>query len=198
MNEGHIALGDKSRCNLSSLRDMYLPRKDIMKLIDCILVVALLLCIEGGNGQVPKRVHGLYTKKFDELERSVQSTAAVKKIFRKVHGAHYYTLSTKCPQRLQHIISDKMNCSGVAKKLEPQLLSVELFSSMTADEQLWESIMIARNCSQLSGKSLKMCELALSGRTTGAKGYTEANLNEEINNCYFEERGKLSNYLPKR
>ena len=58
--------------------------------------------------------------------------------------------------------------------------------------------MIARNCSQLSGKSLKMCELALSGRTTGAKSYTEANLNEEINKCYFEERGKLSNDLTKR
>ena len=96
------------------------------------------------------------------------------------------------------MLSDKMNCRGVVDKLGPQLLSVQIFFSMIADEQLWESIMTSRNCSQLSGESLVLCEEALSSRYNGYLSFVESDLNLELHNCYIEEKGNRSKYLSKR
>ena len=181
-----------------------MPRKDIMRFMDCFLVVALMFCIGEGIGQ-EHAAEGLliwFTKEFIWLMRSIRFTDVGSKIFRKVFAYIEFSFFgygfEKCPQRLHHIISEKMNCRGVAVKLEPQLLSVQIYYSMTEDEQLWESIMMSRNCTQLSGVSFALCEKVFSGRMTNVRNSVDANLNEEINNCYIEEKGNLGKYMSKR
>ena len=143
-----------------------------------------------------------FTKQFRDLMSSMQSTEAGVKMYRIVSAKPYTRLygyeSGNCSQRLSHIILHKMNCRGLADKLEPQLLSVQIFMSMTANEKLWESIMMSKNCSQLSGGSLDLCEEALSGRIHTLRKYIKSNLKQEINNCYIEEKGNLRKYMSKR
>ena len=68
---------------------------------------------------------------------------------------------------------------------------------MLKNDQIWESTWI-RNCSQLSGESLELCEEALSGSRNIFLNYVESDLNLEIDNCYFEEKENLTNYMTKR
>ena len=173
-----------------------------MRFMHHILVVALLFGIDEGKGEVPKGLQTRFTKEFHELMSSMRSTESGAKLYRIVYAKHDSSLygydMGKCSKRLRHIISDKTNCRGVADKLESQLLSVQIFISMTANEQLWESIMMSKNCSQLSGESLYLCEEALSERIHNLSNYVKSNLNQEISNCYIEEKGNLSKYMSKR
>ena len=144
-----------------------------------------------------------FTKQFHELLlSSMRSTEAGANIFINVYAKHSSLLYgydfAKCSQRLNHIILHKRNCRGVADKLEPQLLSVQIYNSMTANYQLWKSIMMSKNCSQLSGGSLDLCEEALSGRIHAYRNFVKSNLNQEISNCYIEEKGNLRKYMSKR
>ena len=173
-----------------------------MRFMHRIVVVALLFWIDEGKVEAPKGLQRRFTKEFDELMSSMQSTESGAKMYRNVLAKPDFLLYGydlgKCSQRLRHIISGKMNCRGVAAKLESQLLSVQIYSAMMKDEQLWESILTSRNCSQLSGESLELCEVALSGRIHAFSNFIETNLNQEIDSCYIEERGNSSNYLTKR
>ena len=173
-----------------------------MRFMHRIVVVALLFWIDEGKGYLAKGIQRRFTKEFDELMSSIRSTESGAKLFRYIYSKHDSSLYGydlgKCTQRLRHIISDKINCRGVADKLEPQLLSVQIYSSMIANEQLWKSIMMSKNCSQLSGESLYLCEEALSERIHNLSNYVKSNLNQEISNCYIEERGNLGKYLSKR
>ena len=173
-----------------------------MRFMHRIVVVALLFWIDEGKGYLSKGLQRRLTKEFHELMSSMRSTESGAKMFRYIFSKHDSSLYGydlgKCSQRLRHIISDKTNCRGVADKLEPQLLSVQIYISMTANEQLWESIMMSKNCSQLSGESLYLCEEALSERINESRNYVESNLNQEISNCYIEEKGNHSKYLSKR
>ena len=190
-----------AKCNLSALREYSLLRKDIIKLMGGILVTVLLLCIEAGQGKVPG-LQSMYTKEFDDLMKYKQSTKARAKMYRRELLSMDYLFYgydiDECPQRLHHIISDKKICKEVADKLEPELLSVHIYSSMLADEQLWDSIMRRRNCSKLNGDNLEICEKAFSGKIKAYRNFVMSNLNQEINNCYIEERVNLSHYLSKR
>lgn len=176
-----------------------------MKLIDCTLLVTLLLCNEGAKGQ-PKGLQNWYTKELEELMISGQywnkPTESVEKIRRKlIRGSDFISYEIdldKCPQRLRHIISRRMNCRRVAHKFETQLLSVQIYYSMIANEQSWERIRVSGNCNELSGEILALCEATLAGRSTRAHRYIKADVNEEINRCYIEEIGNLSKYLTKR
>ena len=173
-----------------------------MRFMHRILVVALLFGIDEGKGEAPKGLRIRFTKEFYELISLIRSTESGAKMYRNVYSKHESSLYGynlgKCTQRLRHIISDKINCRGVADKLESQLLSVQIYISMTANEQLWESIMMSKNCTQLSGESLYLCEEALSDRIKEYRNYVESNLNQEINNCYIEEKGNLGKYMSKR
>ena len=172
----------------------------MIKFIDCTLVIVLLLCIEEISGQVGLR--NKYTKKLVGLMRSLQTTEGGAKIFRKFYSPNSFTSYgydiKECPQRLRRIISDKKKCRGVSDKLEQQLLSVQIYYSINADKRLWESVMMSRNCSELSGESLEICEKALSGEFPVLKSYINTDVNQELNNCYIEEKGNLSNYMTKR
>ena len=143
-----------------------------------------------------------YTKQLDELMNSIRSTESGATMYRHLFArpaSWFYGFDLrKCSQRLSHIILHKMNCRGVADKLEPQLLSVQIYISMTANEQLWKSIMMSKNCSQLSGGSLDLCEEALSERIHKYRNYIKSNINQEISNCYVEEKGNLRKYMSKR
>ena len=174
-----------------------------MRFMDRILVLSLLFCIVEGKVKLPEGLHNVYTKEFYELMRLLQSNESGAKIYRKVVGAYDFTNFghdiRKCPQRLRHIISDNMNCKKVAYKLESELLSVQIYSLMTTDEQYLESILKSKNCSQLSGESLELCDAFLSGRTNhGYRNSVVSDLNQEIDSCYIEERVNLSNNLTKR
>ena len=191
-----------AQCEISSLRAWLWCSKDTMMFMDCFLVIALLLCIEGGKGEVPG-LKNMYTNDFLQLMISLQSTEVGPKILREVNRANDFTLYGydlgKCPQRLRHIISDKMNCRRVADKLEPRLLSVQIFYSMTANDKLFESIMVRKNCSQLSGESFAMCCEALSGRIQEYHSFSsKRNMYQELKSCYIEEKESQSNYLTER
>ena len=173
----------------------------MIKFIDCTLVIVLLLCIEEISGQIGLR--NKYTKKLVGLMRSLQTTEGGAKIFRKFHRPNSFTSYgydiKKCPQRLRRIISDKIKCLiGVSDKLQRQLFSVQIYYSINTDDQLWDSIMRRRNCSELSDESLEMCRKALSGEFPVVKPYINTDVNQELNNCYIEEKGNLSNYMTKR
>ena len=178
-----------------------------MKFMNCILVMELLLCIEVGKGLMPEGLgrKNWYTKELEEMMRIMKSTDAHTsraKIFREIYRGRNILVfgneSENCPQRLRHIMSDNMNCRGVVEKLGLQLLSVQIFQSLMANEQFWESIMMRRNCRELRGETLELCEEALSGKLSNFKPYIETNLNQELNNCYNEGKGNQSNYLTKR
>ena len=175
-----------------------------MRFMDCISVVVLMLCIDEGIGQDGLRFW--FTKEFLELMISMQRTYVGSKIVRKVYGRNEFSTFghdfEKCPERLLHIISDKVKCDVVARKLEPQLLRAQIYYSMLEDEKLWESILVSRNCSQLSGSSLALCEKVFSGTKMAHQIQSQnrigVHINEEINNCFSEEKGNLINYMTKR
>ena len=181
-----------------------------MKFANCFMVIELLFCAEVGIGLMPEGLQNWYTKEFEELMESRESMKSTDahtsraKIYRTIYGGRHIQVfgyeyeSKNCPRRLRHIISKDMNCRGVLDKLEPQLLSVQIYRSLMADDQFWESIMMRRNCSVLSGKTLELCEEALSGKVSNFKPYMVTNLNQELSNCYNEEKGNQSNYLTER
>ena len=193
---------DKTYCTVEILeRNSVQERREIMWFVNTFLVLssilALLLCIEEEKGWDPKGLQNWHTVDMHNLLKSSEMRGT--KIQRKVYEARFHrSLSQQCPRMLRHIIVDKINCSRVAFKLEPQLRSIEVFQSMISSEELWKSIMLDRNCTELGGHSLEMCEEALSGRIGGPDTYIKYNLNREITNCYLEKKGELNNYMTKR
>ena len=178
-----------------------------MEHIICIVVVfAFLICYEAAigmpDGRVPEGLQKFATQEFEDLMRYIRSTvwgAKIQRTVAKVRTFESYRQELeKCPQRLRNIISEKVNCRGVANKLDTQLLSLQIFQTLLSNDQVWESIILRKNCSQLRGESYKMCEEGLSGKLTRVKSYIETDLNQEIDNCYTEERGNRTNYPSKR
>ena len=167
-----------------------------------ILIVGLLLNHEA-IAQTPEGLRIPFTQKFRELRAYMQGTEAWARIYRKVSSVEYtYNFrpeDKECPQRLLHIIKENMKCTKVAEKLEPQLFSMHLWYAMMENEKLWEGIGINRNCSRLSGEDHKMCEKSLIFLSKfGTINDFTSDLNQEVNNCYLEERGNQTNFFTKR
>ena len=168
-----------------------------------VLIVWLLLSHEEALAQTPEGLRIPFTQKFIELRSYMQGTEAWARIYRRVLSAEYvynYRLDNKeCPQRLLHIIKEKMKCTKVAEKMEPQLFSMHLWYSMMANEQLWEGIGVDHNCSRLSGEDHSMCEkgLLFLAKYDTRNDFT-GDLNHAIDKCYLEERGNRTSYFTKR
>ena len=114
------------------------------------------------SGQAPEGFNNLNTQQINELLQRIEAGSNIQRLIIRSQNLIFHGLELdECPQRLQHIISnDKINCSIVANKLEPQFLSVRIYKAMIKDKQLWDSIMITKNCSKLNGENLKLCQEA--------------------------------------
>ena len=64
----------------------------------------------------------------------------------------------QCHTDLLNIFADDLWCPNLAKQLKPFLDIEEYFYSMKTEQKLYQSY-IERNCSTLSGKSARTCEL---------------------------------------
>ena len=115
----------------------------------------------------------------------------------------------ECLFRMQHILLNELNCSTVAKNLEPQIISARIYHAMRKNRHLWNAIIIDHNCSQLHGRDLDLCEANYYGKTPHYweqgvglvsifKDFLESDINEEIDHCYKEEKGNLITYMTKR
>ena len=72
-----------------------------MKVIRYILVVALLICIvEGRRQEDPQGLWSTFAKEFIELMRSLQSTEAGSKLYRKMYAEYYQKVLADSAKRI--------------------------------------------------------------------------------------------------
>ena len=164
-----------------------------------ILAILILVIIESNCFELPPQ----FWKVFISLKGYAGATLRTKIYYGILQvnllptSMHSLNEHLECNPRLLHTMACDLKCPRAANDIKPHLDIMEYYFNMTKDEKFLKSF-FERNCTNLSVRSAKVCQLILS-RGTFLVGYDE--FSKIILDCQsenLEQDGDLRELLSER
>ena len=134
-----------------------------------------IVCLLFYKGETRSLFQVPFTKDFNDLMNSFHVKGNLPKFYEDIFNSilaasdkiqlHYQ--ADKCPSKLLNILSNLIKCETAAKELFPYLHYIDLYQASLGNYKIFESVWIRKDCSELVGRSEKICSELLSMSNKG-------------------------------